>query len=111
MPAFRIVPPVTDAERRRAVLRAWWYVKRRKNPTGVMGRPRSPIPLKERRRLARLKHAVGLKERDLRQVRLAMPAEMTKRLHELARTRGLSPGALVAELLATCPSESPCPGS
>ena len=34
-------------------LEAWWYQKRRKQPSGKLGRPRSPIPLAERRAIAR----------------------------------------------------------
>jgi hypothetical protein len=34
----------------------WWYLKRRRNPGGVLGRPKSNIPLHERRKLARQKY-------------------------------------------------------
>ena len=61
--------------------------------------------------MASQKHAAALKDRGLRVVRLEMPAEAVQRLHELAQLRSLSLGALVTELLATCPVESAQPGS
>ena len=66
-----------------------------------MGRPRSPIPLAERRRLARQKYRAKLGNRALRTVRLLLPASAATRLTDLAKTRGLSRGEVIADLLSS----------
>ncbi len=75
-------------------------MKRRKQPAGVLGRPRSPLPLKARRKLEREKYRMKLAARGLRSVRLLLRDAATIRLQELARQRGVQPGEVVNELLA-----------
>ena len=100
MPAFPIVPkPLLHVGVENPLWRKWWYARRRKNPTGKMGRPKSPIPLRDRRRLARLKHQQQLAARGLRLVRIYLPNEAARRLASLARERGVSAGEIVTELL------------
>lgn len=82
----------------------WSYQKRRRNPTGVMGRPKSTIPLAERRKRARAAYTARLRERGLAVVRLAMPRPAAERLRALAAARGQAEGAVVADLLATMPA-------
>ena len=77
----------------------WWYLKNRKNPTGVMGRPKSPIPIAERRRLARQQYQTNLTQRGHRLIRLLVSAAAADRLDSLARERGVSPGQIVEDLL------------
>jgi hypothetical protein len=90
--------------------REWWYARRRKLPTGLKGRPRSPLPLAVRRQQSREKYAGRLAERGLVAVRLLLPAAAAERLHRLAEARGQSPGALVAEMLPHAP-DSPAAAS
>ena len=78
---------------------SWWYLKRRRNPSGVLGRPRSPIPLAERRQLARLNYKARLSRRGLRQVRLLLPTADADKLLSLAKSRALSLGQVVTALL------------
>jgi hypothetical protein len=80
-------------------LRSWSYQKARKNPAGVRGRPRSPIPASVRRQAARLKYRQQLAARGVSALRLLLPADAAARLRHLARERGTSPGAYVAALL------------
>lgn len=87
----------------------WWYTKNRKNPTGVMGRPKSPTPLAERRRLARQQYQTNLTQRGQRLIRLLVSAAAADRLDSLARERGVSHGQIVEDLLipaATTPTPS-----
>ena len=79
--------------------REWFYQKHRKLCSDVLGRPRSSIPLAERRRVARLKYNAKLDARGLRVMRLLLCAETARRLKEMARARNHPPGAFVAELL------------
>jgi hypothetical protein len=77
----------------------WWYLKKRKNPTGKMGRPKSPIPIAERRRLARQQYQTNLTQRGQRLIRLLVSAAAADRLASLAKERGVSPGQIVEDLL------------
>lgn len=77
----------------------WWYLKKRKNPTGVMGRPKSPIPLADRRRLARQQYQTNLTQRGQCLLRLLVSAAAADRLASLAKERGVSPGQIVEDLL------------
>jgi hypothetical protein len=86
----------------------WWYLKNRKNPTGVMGRPKSPIPIAERRRLARQQYQTNLVQRSQRLIRLLVSAAAADRLDSLARERGVSPGQIVEDLL-TAAATTPAP--
>jgi len=79
--------------------REWSYVKRRRNPTGVMGRPRSSILFAERRKLARRNFKASLVRRGLRVVRLQLSVETVKRLDDLCRERGATRGEVVTDLL------------
>ena len=79
----------------------WWYLKRRKNPSGVLGRPRSPLPLIERRKLARRKYQARLATRGVQLVRLLLPVTTAARLERLARERGVSPAELACELIGS----------
>jgi hypothetical protein len=77
----------------------WWYLKRRRNPSGVLGRPRSPVPLAERRKLARQKYRAKLAARGVRVVRLSMTTADADQLRTRAQAHDLSPGAFVGKLL------------
>lgn len=79
--------------------RRWSYVKHRKNPSGVPGRPRSPMPLSERRKLARSRYQKKLRARGQTVVRLIMGLEDAALLRRRAADAGTSPGALVIALL------------
>lgn len=92
-PHFRFMG--TETPRRRE----WWYLKARKLPAGVMGRPRSTVPLAERRKVVSAKYRAKLADRGLVKVRLLMTAEAAARLRSLASERRIAPGQLVAELL------------
>lgn len=78
----------------------WSYLKKRKRPAGVMGRPPSPVPLVERKRLARQAYAAKLAARSMVTVKLLLPDEVARRLRELARLRNVTPGQYVADLLS-----------
>jgi len=89
--------------------RHWSYIKQRKNPTGIMGRPKSPIPVAERRRQARQQYQSNLTQRGQRLIRLLLSAEAAARLENLAKDRGVSLGQIVEDLLlpaATNPEQS-----
>jgi hypothetical protein len=77
----------------------WSYIKKRKNPTGKMGRPKSLIPVADRRRLARQHYQTNLTQRGQRLIRLLVSAAAADSLASLAKTRGISPGQIVEELL------------
>ncbi len=77
----------------------WWYLKKRRNPSFVYGRPRSPVPLAERRKRARQNYKAKLARRGLRLVRLLLPAAEADRLTALAQSRSVSLGQVVAALL------------
>ncbi len=77
----------------------WWYLKKRVNPSGVLGRPRSPLPLKERRKLAREKYQAKLAARDLCVLRLSMTIADVEQLRARAHALQLSPGDFVAKLM------------
>ncbi len=77
----------------------WWYLKKRRNPSGVLGRPRSPVPLPQRRQRARKRYLARLATRGLRSVRLLLSAVAADKLRTLAATRRMKPGQLVTELL------------
>jgi hypothetical protein len=79
----------------------WWYLKRRRNPAGVLGRPRSSVPLPERRKLARQKYRAKLVARGVCVVRLSMTTADAEQLRALAQAQNLSPGAFVGRLLQT----------
>jgi len=64
-----------------------------------MGRPRSPVPLAVRRRLARQAYKGRLAERGLVLLRVLLPRDVAARLTELAQSRGISTGQVVADLL------------
>ncbi len=76
-------------------LRSWSYLKARKNPAGVRGRPPSPIPARERRRLARLKYRQQLAARGFSTLPLPLSIEVAARPHDLAPGRGSAPGVPV----------------
>ena len=81
--------------------RHWSYIKQRKNPTGKMGRPKSPVPIAERRKLARQQYQANLAQRGQRTVRLLLSAASADRLAGLAKARGLTPGQIVEDLLSS----------
>jgi hypothetical protein len=60
--------------------------------------------------MARRKHAAGLKARGLRCVRLWLPIDQAEIIHRLAKTKGVSPGAIVGELLALTWPPKACGG-
>lgn len=95
MPALNFI----EAQERK---RRWSYVKHRKNPTGVLGRPRSPVPLSERRKLARSRYQKKLRALGQTVVRLVLGTEDAALLRRRAATAGTSSGALVAALLRHC---------
>lgn len=84
-------------------LREWWYLKARKLPAGVMGRPRSTVPLAERRKATAVKYRAKLAGRGMVKVRLLLPTEAVARLRALAEARHCSSGEVVAELLQPAP--------
>jgi len=59
-------------------------------PSGVMGRPRSPVPLSERRKLARRRYKAKLDACGLVLVRVLLPRDPAARLHEPAATHQLA---------------------
>ncbi len=79
----------------------WWYLKKLRNPAGVRGRPKSKVPVAERRKLARQEYQARLTVRGLRLVRLFLPEADAVRLHNLALQHGASTGQIVAKLLGT----------
>jgi hypothetical protein len=85
--------------------RHWSYIKNRKNPTGKMGRPKSPVPMADRRRLARQQYQANLAGRGQRLIRLLVSAAAADRLAGLAKARGLTPGQIVEDLLSSRPDQ------
>jgi hypothetical protein len=83
--------------------RHWSYIKQRKNPTGKMGRPKSPIPIVDRRRTARQQYQANLARRGQRTIRLQVSAAAADQLAGLAKARGLTPGQIVEDLLSSRP--------
>jgi hypothetical protein len=80
----------------------WWYLKQRLGrPNWVMGRPRSSVPLAERRRLAREKYRARLATQGLCLVRIYLSTAVAEQLRSCARENKLSLGAFVASLLKT----------
>lgn len=86
--------------------RHWSYIKQRKNPTGKMGRPKSPIPIADRRKRARQQYQAKLARRGQRLIRLLVSAAAADRLAGLAKARGLSPGQIVEDLLSSRPDRT-----
>ncbi len=84
-------------------LKQWAYLKHRKNPAGVRGRPRSPVPLAQRRKHQRAAYGARLAARGLVYMRLLLPTDAAARLRALAAALGQSPGELVAARLAPPP--------
>ncbi len=82
---------------------AWWYVKHRRNPTGVLGRPRSSVPVAARRKQARLTYQANLASRGLCSVRLVLDTPAAVKLKAIADACNRSPGAVVSELLERTP--------
>jgi hypothetical protein len=64
-----------------------------------MGRPKSSIPVADRRRLARQQYQTNLTQRGQRLIRLLVSAAAADRLASLAKERGVSPGQIVEDLL------------
>jgi len=85
--------------------RHWSYIKNRKNPTGKMGRPKSPLPMADRRRQARQQYQANLARRGQRLLRLLVSAAAADRLAGLAKARGLTPGQIVEDLLSSRPDQ------
>src|SRR5208283_794247 len=85
--------------------RHWSYIKQRKNPTGKMGRPKSPVPMADRRRKARQQYQANLAGRGQRLIRLLVSAEAADLLASLAKVRGLTPGQFLEDLLSTPPNQ------
>jgi hypothetical protein len=77
----------------------WWYLKKRRNPSGVIGRPRSRVPLAERRKLARQKYQAKLASRGLRLVRLLLSTAAVDKLRAKSAVRQTTWGELVTDLL------------
>ena len=82
-----------------AMSEPWWYLKRRRNPSGVLGRPKSNVPLAERRKLAGQKYCAKRAVRGLCLVRLSMPTAAAELLRARAQAQNLKSGAFVANLL------------
>jgi hypothetical protein len=68
-----------------------------------MGRPKSPIPMADRRRKARQQYQANLAGRGQRLIRLLVSAAAADRLAGIAKARGLTPGQLVEFLLSALP--------
>jgi hypothetical protein len=85
--------------------RQWWYIRQRRNPTGKMGRPKSPVPKADRRKLARQHYQAKLAQGGQRLIRLLVSAAAADRLASLAKARGLTPGQIVEDLLSSCPDQ------
>jgi len=79
--------------------REWSYLKHRKQPSGVLGRPRSPMPIVERRKIARRNYRLKLARRGLRSVRLLLSVADGELLSSTAQSRRLTMGELVADFL------------
>jgi|GEM_PF-1300585 len=98
---------------RRDQRREWSYLKHRRNPTGVMGRPASTVPLKDRRRAIRRRYRARQTERGVRTMRITLSTASAADLCARAAAEGMAPGALVERLLAAAPvaipAFQPCP--
>lgn len=81
-------------------LRQWSYLKHRKNPAGVLGRPRSPIPAKERAKQARARYQAALRERGMTPLRTWLPGASLEALRAEARATGRSLGEIIRARLA-----------
>lgn len=88
--------------------RRWSYVKLRKNPSGVPGRPRSPVPLNERRKLARSRYREKLRAQGQTVVRLVLRTEDAALLRRRAAAADTCPSAVVAALLRKTENETDC---
>jgi hypothetical protein len=80
----------------------WWYLKMHRSSSGVLGRPRRPVPLTERQRLARQKCCAKLTAQGVCVVRLSMTtvdAERLRAFAEAQKSGAIRPGKLTPKLL------------
>ena len=80
-------------------LREWNCVKKRKQPAGKIGRPRSMVPIGERWVTARVKPKAALAQRGLVIRRAALPAAVAAQLRTEAFARGENFSEYLGELV------------
>lgn len=80
-------------------LREWSYQKRRRRPTGQIGRPPSPVPAAERHRQARQRYRARLRDDGTVSLRILLGRDDLRRLDEKALPADHSRSATILRLL------------